>query len=369
MQLNLTVPTLLLDQKKCLENIDRLAETARKHHLIFRPHFKTHQSHEIGRWFRLKGVDRITVSSLRMAEYFAQDGWKDITVAFPTNILEIDLINQLASQIQLNLCVENPATTEFLNLNLSHPVGILIKINAGNNRSGLPLTRKDEIDKIIEQLDHNQRLKFLGFLGHAGQSYAAREDSAILDSHHYSIQIMNQLRTWYQADHPDMIISLGDTPTCSVADDFSGIDEIRPGNFVYYDVTQHYIGSCELDQVAVAMACPVVAKAPERNEIIVYGGGIHLSKDRVKSPEGRTIFGRIADWKGHGWQTVEENEAFVRSLSQEHGVIQTTAERVASAKIGDLILILPVHSCMAADLMKEVVTLEGRKISMLKFHV
>lgn len=28
------------------------------------------------------GIQSITVSSLQMAEYFVEDGWKDITVAF-----------------------------------------------------------------------------------------------------------------------------------------------------------------------------------------------------------------------------------------------------------------------------------------------
>lgn len=367
MPLDLSVPTLLLDQQKCLANIEKMIDKAHHHGLRLRPHFKTHQSLTVGRWFRERGVEQITVSSFRMADYFAQDGWQDITVAFPVNILEIDLINRLAGSIRLNLCVENPETVAFLAQELQHPVGLLIEINAGNNRSGLPLERQSVIDDILQIVQESSQLDFLGFLGHAGQSYQARGATGILESHVYSQQIMQHLREQYQNRFPELYISLGDTPTCSIAEDFSGIDEIRPGNFVYYDLMQHYIGACQLDQVAVAMACPVVAKAPERNELIIYGGGIHLSKDRVQGPDGITRFGLLADWTDQGWTPITDPDTYVKSLSQEHGVIKTSRERLAATSIGDLIPVIPVHSCMAADLMKEVVTLEGEKIAMLRY--
>ncbi len=58
-------PTLILDKEKCLHNIKFMTGKAKKHHLKFRPHFKTHQSAEIGNWFRDFGVKSIIVSLLR----------------------------------------------------------------------------------------------------------------------------------------------------------------------------------------------------------------------------------------------------------------------------------------------------------------
>ena len=40
-----------------------------------------------------------------MAEYFAENGWNDITIAFPFNLLEIDKINELAGKINLNILI------------------------------------------------------------------------------------------------------------------------------------------------------------------------------------------------------------------------------------------------------------------------
>ncbi len=70
-------PTLILDKEKCLRNIKTMLDKSRKHGLIFRPHFKTHQSAVIGNWFSEFGVTSITVSSVFMAEYFADNGWKE----------------------------------------------------------------------------------------------------------------------------------------------------------------------------------------------------------------------------------------------------------------------------------------------------
>ena len=114
MKLTIIKPTLLLDKGKALQNINCMADKAKRNSIRFRPHFKTHQSAQIGEWFREFGVNAITVSSVEMAMYFAQHGWKDITIAFPVNILEIDNINKLASSIQLNLLVESEQTVAFL---------------------------------------------------------------------------------------------------------------------------------------------------------------------------------------------------------------------------------------------------------------
>lgn len=138
MNLNkITSPTLLLDKQLCLANIKMMSEKAKLNNLIFRPHFKTHQSIIIGNWFRKAGVQKITVSSIQMAEYFARENWKDITVAFPVNIREIEQINALAEEIQLNLTIENIESVSFLEKNLRFPVKIFIKIDTGYHRTGI----------------------------------------------------------------------------------------------------------------------------------------------------------------------------------------------------------------------------------------
>ena len=129
-------PTLIVDEQKCRSNIKRMYNKAVGHQMELRPHFKTHQSLEIGRWFRDFGVKKITVSSVSMATYFS-DEWDDILIAFPTNINEIETINKLAARILLHLSVENTESVIFLKKHLNFHVNIQIQIDVGYHRTGV----------------------------------------------------------------------------------------------------------------------------------------------------------------------------------------------------------------------------------------
>ena len=63
-------PYLLIDSNKVRENLEGMVLKAKESNTELRPHFKTHQSKIIGSWFKESGVKAITVSSLKMAEYF-----------------------------------------------------------------------------------------------------------------------------------------------------------------------------------------------------------------------------------------------------------------------------------------------------------
>ncbi len=109
------------------------------------------------------------------------------------------------------------------------------------------------------------------------------------------------------------------------------------------------------------MACPIVAIHKERSEIVVYGGGVHFSKDRLEDKEG-IVFGRVVKKEKNGWGDLIPN-TYVKSLSQEHGIISAPKEDMDKYKIGDYLMVLPVHSCMTGDLMKNYTTFDGQNIS------
>ncbi len=358
----ITKPTLLLDEYKCKKNIQNMFSKSQLHNVALRPHFKTHQSLEIGKWFKEVGVNKITVSSLEMASYFASE-WNDITVAFPVNILEIETINSLAQKIKLNLLIESKETALYLNKNLKYEVDFFIKINVGNNRTGLVYSDVESIDSILEITKDSTFLYFKGYLGHAGQTYACKGKSEVVDEHQKSKSKLIRLKDIYKTRYPDLILSYGDTPSCSLADDFAGIDEMRPGNFAFYDLVQYQIGACAVHQIAVAMACPIVAIHKNRNEIVVYGGGIHFSKDRMTDENDDVIYGKVAKQEGNGWSDLVP-KMIVRGLSQEHGIVKVPDSEIDNYKIGDALIILPIHSCMTANLMKHYLTLDSREISM-----
>ncbi len=343
-------PALLIDTEKVQRNIENMLRKAIENRLIFRPHFKTHQSADIGDIFRKKGVAKITVSSVSMAKYFADNGWNDITIAFPVNLREAGEINELAERTRLNVLVDSVYSANKLAQKLENETGFFIEIDNGYHRSGLLHEDIAEIDEMVAIAEQNNPLEFKGFLTHAGNTYAAGSKKEILSIMKSAATQLQALKARYAERFPGIITSYGDTPSCSLADDLSDFDEIRPGNFVYYDVMQLLLGSCTPDDIAVAVACPVVSVYPQREELIIYGGAVHLSKEFVPNDRGAKIYGYVVRLTENRW-TEPIPGAYVASLSQEHGIVKMCSEDLLKFKPGDVVGVLPVHSCLTANLL------------------
>lgn len=363
--MKLISPTLLLDKDTCLNNIKRMLDKAKASGLLFRPHFKTHQSAVVADWFRDFGVNTATVSSVRMAAYFAKNNWLDITVAFPFNINETDDVNELAKTAKINLLTESTDTAAFLGKNLRNKTDIYIKIDTGYGRTGVKSADISQISDIINVLNSSDKTHFRGFIVHSGNTYHAESTKIIRQIYQNSISELNKLKNIFENETDRLIVSIGDTPSCSIMEDLSEADEIRPGNFVFYDVMQYLLGSCSFEDIAVCLAVPVVAIHSERNEITVHGGAVHLSKDSVIDNNGVKIYGLPVRLTENAWTKPIENSC-VSSLSQEHGTIKCSSELLQKVKVGDFIGILPVHSCLSADLMQEYSLGDGTKIPMMK---
>ena len=357
-------PTLVIDKKVCLQNIERMAKKAAENNLHFRPHFKTHQSAKIGEWFKLFGVKAITVSSVQMAEYFAAHGWKDITIAFPVNILEIKNINRLASKIKMGITVENIEAARILAEKAIYPLSIWIKIDTGYNRTGIDASDTFLIDSVIHHISLGQNLVFKGFLTHTGQTYQTNSTGEIFTAHFDALLKLKSLKNRYSSTYNNVEISMGDTPAATICTNFSGVDEIRPGNFVFYDVMQQNLGVCSFNDIAVRMVCPVVAKHASRNEVVIHGGAVHFSKDEVRNTDGKKMFGRIVINR-NGEKILLDTLNYLSKLSQEHGILKVAQSQMGNFKVGDLVEILPVHSCLTANLMSHYRTAEGDLIEMM----
>ena len=356
-------PTLVIDEARARTNIRSMAARACAAGVRFRPHFKTHQSAEIGEWYRQEGVTAITVSSVDMAGFFAGSGWRDISIAFPVNVRQIDTINDLAGRVRLQLLVESEEVVRLLEEKLTAPAGAWIKIDTGYGRTGIPAARTREVLSLAAAVAGSQRLRLQGLLTHSGHSYHAASRAEIRAIYDDTVAKLSGLRrALVEGGCPVALeLSMGDTPCCSVVEDLSAVDEIRPGNFVYYDLTQLALGACGQEQLAAAVACPVVAAHEDRGPLVIYGGAVHFSKEALNLPDGREIFGQVAGGagpEGKPWGPLIP-EAYLVSVSQEHGIVQAPGELLRSTRIGDLLTILPVHSCLAADLLRHHYTCRG----------
>lgn len=183
----------------------------------------------------------------------------------------------------------------YLRKNLQFNVNVWIKIDVGYNRTGVAWHNVDKVIELAKEIDKSNNLLLTGLLTHSGYSYHARSIKKTKEICQDTVFKMKKVQQKLKIEgFPEVALSVGDTPTCSLMEDFSEVDEIRPGNFVFYDVMQLCLGTCNENDIALAVACPVVAKHEQRNEIVIYGGAVHLSKEFIIN-KGRTkVFGDIS---------------------------------------------------------------------------
>lgn len=371
--IDITQPTLLVNFERVKRNILRMAVKSRQQGIRFRPHFKTHQSAIIGDSFREQGVTAITVSSVNMALYFSRHGWDDITIAFPTNLRQISAINELAKKIHLGVLVENKDTVEFLGSHLIAPVDVWIEIDEGSHRSGIRWDQPDQVLSLAKEIRKSSLLRARGILTHAGRIYCAGSTSEIDYIYHESVGRMNSLRRFLSGMGFELEVSVGDTPGCTICTEFGPVDEIRPGNFVFYDAVQLALGVCKLDDIAAILACPIVARYPQRNEVVIYGGAVHFSKDTVNI-DGQACYGLVVSYQegeqeavGHDWISLIPGGT-VNRLTQEHGVVSLPDEMINQVKVGELLYVIPAHVCLTVSALGRYVTTNGQIIPTLNME-
>lgn len=342
----ITVPTLILNREIAVSNINRMVEKCTATGIRPRPHFKTHQSVIVGEWFRDAGVSSIAVSSTAMASYFADAGWKDITIAFPYNPREHARLEELSKRATINLTIPSIDSARILTGKARSEFNIMIKIDTGYNRAGLLWSETSLVNEIIDIISTNGYLKISGLLTHAGNTYKAERPEDVIQIYNESAGRLASLRN--RLSRKELILSVGDTPSASLVNDFGEVDELRPGNFVFNDLMQFSAGVCSLDDIAVAMACPVVDSRPWNGTVVIYGGAVHLSKEYI-TRKGVNIYGLAVKLDNNGW-TFFDRPLYVTSLSQEHGIINIPDNCSERFRPGDIVGVLPVHSCLTANL-------------------
>jgi D-serine deaminase-like pyridoxal phosphate-dependent protein len=76
------------------------------------------------------------------------------------------------------------------------------------------------------------------------------------------------------------------------------------------------------------------------------------------------VYGDVCLPEGDRWSAPLPG-AYVSKLSQEHGVLHMAPDDLQRLQVGNLVCILPAHSCLTVTLMKQYLTLDGKLINTL----
>ncbi|MBD3223073.1 alanine racemase [bacterium] len=359
--LGLRRATLLVDPARARANIARFADRARNSGVTLRPHFKTHQSADVATWFTEANVACATVSSLGQAAYFADHGWRDLTLAIGLNPRELPEVAALARRVALGVTVDHLGQVASL-AEAAAPVGVWVEVDTGAGRAGVDASDPGSAAALLRAIERAPTLAYRGLLTHAGHSYGARPHEAAT-IHQASCAALAGLREHLRAAGlPGGLLSAGDTPGFAAVESWTGLDEARPGNFVFHDLMQLASGVCSERDLACAVAAPVIGVYPDQRRVVVHAGAVHLSKDALQRPEG-PMYGRLLTMNATGFDRLADEGVLV-SLSQEHGTVALASEGTTRAyEPGDLVLIAPVHSCLTCEQFGSYLTVAGERLA------
>jgi D-serine deaminase-like pyridoxal phosphate-dependent protein len=344
----LTTPALVLDPDRLKRNAARLGDRVRQLQSNLRPHVKTHKCVEVARIQTRGHSGAITVSTLAEACAFAANGFQDITYAMPIEPGKFTAAIEMAKSCEsFNLITDDARIPGLLNEAAKRAgiaINLFLKVDCGYHRCGVDPHSSPATD-IPRQISVASNLRFSGILTHAGHSYHCATKEARLAVARQERDVMRELAERLRSDGIKVpVVSIGSTPTITAIDHLEGVDEVRPGNYIFFDAFMATAGTCGFEDCALTVLSAVVHRDLGRRRVVIDAGAIALSKDRGPVEFDRACgYGQLLDLEG------KDLGARIDSLSQEHGEVtandSTLIERLT---VGTRVRVVPNHSCLTA---------------------
>jgi D-serine deaminase-like pyridoxal phosphate-dependent protein len=331
-----------------LRNIERLARHVETLGVALRPHLKTAKSVDVARLMVTGGS--ATVSTLAEAEVFAAAGVSDIIYAVGIAPQKLDRVAAIRrGECDLAVILDSVTQAEaVVSASERHGMAIpaLIEIDSDDHRSGIRPGDPTllEIGRIL-----HEGAELRGVLTHAGESYnvSGSEGHAAFATQERDAAVRSA-EALREAGLPCPVVSVGSSPTAHAAEDLAGVTEVRAGVYVFFDLVQAGIGTCEIDDIALSVLTSVIGHQPEKGWVITDAGWMAMSSDRgTASHEVDQGYGLVCAEDGTPF-----DDLIVISTTQEHGIVAVRPGSDAvlpDLPVGTLLRILPNHACATAS--------------------
>ena len=345
---DLDTPAVVVDLDVLETNVRRMAERAREHGVRLRPHAKTHKVPEVARLQLAAGAAGISLAKVGEAEIFADAGFDDVFLAYPTVGPDKGRrLLALADRIRLAIgadSLEGAASVGEVFRAAGRRIDVLLKVDCGYHRVGVPPEKAPE---IAVRLSETPGIALRGVFTHAGHAYLAgtRDEVERIAGEEGSI-LATAAESVRAAGVPVEEVSVGSTPTARGSMAVPGVTECRPGNYVYHDASQVSLGTCAIEDCAMTVIATVVS-VPASDRAVLDCGSKTLSSDPLRPR---------AD--GHGW--ILGRKSRLDRLSEEHGVVSVAAGE--TFRVGEKVRVLPNHACVVSNLHDRVVLARGDRI-------
>jgi D-serine deaminase-like pyridoxal phosphate-dependent protein len=362
----LETPRLLLDRDRLEANCERMRQRADRLDVELRPHIKTAKAVPVAETATPAEHGPLTVSTLREAEHLHEAGFTDLTYAVAPTPAKIDRAAELREAgADLSLIADDPEAVRAIaraGEERDDEIPVLIEIDCDGTRGGLD-PEEPVLTYMAEMFEETAGARLAGVLTHAGSAYDARGDDELRQAAEVERDaVVDAAERLREHGHEVPTVSVGSTPTAVAAEDLAGVTEMRPGNYVFFDLYQAGLGVCEVDDVAVTVLAEVIGHRDSDGCPIVDAGSLALSEDRSTSAyddERDVGYGLVADLDG---EPLAGGNVLVDETSQEHGILAHRDGRSPELRIGDRVRVYPNHSCITAACYEGYTVVEGGEV-------
>jgi D-serine deaminase-like pyridoxal phosphate-dependent protein len=339
-------PEVLLDLEAMNRNIARMSAIAKEAKLNLRPHTKTHKSPDIAKLQLGLGATGITVAKLGEAETMVEHGIDDILIAYPlVGEKKLERLANLHRKAKLIVSTDSVACAEGLHRvgeQVGKPLDVYIEVDTGLGRCGHQPGR--ETVEVVRHMKDLSGIRVIGVMTHEGHSWLTTEtlerEKIVRETSRALADTAKELRA---LGFPCTEVSIGATPTAFHARAAIGATEMRPGTYVFNDVSVLKHGFVAMKDCAVTVLATVVGH-PAKNRVILDVGSKTLSQDSAVGNESKGLIINKPTWH-------------LVKLTEEHAIVHVPENEQVS--IGERVRIIPNHVCVVTNLVDEFVTVRG----------
>jgi D-serine deaminase-like pyridoxal phosphate-dependent protein len=319
---DLRTPCVLVDSVRMSQNLQRMQAAASARGLNLRPHSKTHKSPALAQRQIADGAVGICCAKLGEAEVMADAGIEDIRLPYPLHPANADRLISLLDRTRISFIVDDLDVAAAWSRALQsarRSVDVLVKVDVGFHRCGIDPDAANAAD-VVARIAQLPGLTFRGLLSHAGHGYAATSEVEVAAIAKSEATILNALADRIRGKGGEVLeISVGATPTSRYSLQQSGLTEIRPGNYIYYDRTQVALGAADWDHCALTVLARVVSK-PGADRVILDSGSKTLTNDLARGFVPTPGYGAVL-MAVDGVQSPDAG-LLIERLSEEHATVR-----------------------------------------------
>ena len=238
-------PALVVDLDAMERNIARMADFARKHQVLWRPHAKMHKSAEIALLLQRAGAVGACVQKTAEAEALAAGGVRDITItnqviAHPKLLRVARLAARLQAQGgRLALAVDSAEGIQRLAEAMAQAapqarIDVLVEIDVGQGRCGVPpgapaLALAQAVARLTQ-------LRFAGLHAYHGRAQHLRSAAERREAIAAAVQAARHTRDLITAAGLPVPLVTGSGTGTLVHEAASGVyGELQAGSFLFMD--------------------------------------------------------------------------------------------------------------------------------------